>query len=124
MEVILDTNFIISCVRKRIDFLSELADLGFNDIAVPKEVIQEMKDIKKRTNESFEDRAAVNVAFEMLKERKIKEITLGCKLPDEGLIKLGKKGAYIATLDAEIKHAVPNKVVINNSKNGLEVVRD
>ena len=29
MEVILDTNFIVSCVRRKIDFLNELENLGF-----------------------------------------------------------------------------------------------
>ena len=65
MEVILDSSFIISCIRERIDFLSQLEEQGFT-VKVPREVMQEMKDLRKRNGVSHEDRQAIDVAFEII----------------------------------------------------------
>lgn len=123
MEAILDTNFIVSCVIKRIDFLEELQNLGFKTV-LPREVLQELKDLKKDEKASRAERTAVDVAFEMLEQQKLKKIKLGGRTVDEGLIKKGRGGAYIATLDRVIKRSVPNRVVIDSAKNGLAIERD
>ncbi len=123
MEVILDTNFIISCIMKKIDFLSELEGKGFK-ILLPKEVADEMKDLKMRQGQSREERIAIDTAFEIFEKRKVKRISIGGRKVDDELIKMGKEGAYIATLDRGIKRQVPNRVVILNSKNGIGVERD
>ena len=120
MEVILDSSFIISCVRDRIDFLSQLEEQGFK-VKVPRGVLQEMKDLKKKAKLSHEDRVAINVAFEIFQQRNIKKMTLGGKNVDEGLIEKGKQGYYIATLDKNIKHNVPNKIVIFSAEGRVGV---
>ena len=113
MEVVLDTNFIISCLLKKIDFLDELKKMGFK-VVVPHEVIEELKDLKKNSKISHEERIAIAVAFEIFEKEKVKKIKLGGSNVDEGLIKKGKEGVYIATLDNGIKLRVPNKVVIRS----------
>jgi len=123
MEVILDTNFIISCIRKRIDFIGELGDLGFR-IAVPREVLQELKDLKRDGKMSHDGRVAIDVAFELLQGRGVKKMKVGGRTVDEGLITKGREGAYIATLDSAVKREVPNRVVISNSKKGIIIERD
>lgn len=120
MEVILDTNFVVSCVKKKIDFLNELEGMGFK-VLLPKEVFEEIKDL--RQDSSLADRTAANVAIEMFAKRKIKNVTLGDKQVDEGLIEFGKRGAYIASLDAVIKRSVPNRVVISEAENKIIVER-
>ncbi len=121
MEVLLDTNFVLSCIKKKIDFISDLEGMGFK-VLLPKEVFQEIKDLTLHSN--YETRIASNVALELLKKRKVKGVTIGNKQVDEGLIEFGRKGAYIATLDAAIKRAVPNKVVISEQSNSVIVERD
>jgi len=123
MEVLLDANFIISCILKRIDFLGELRGLGFK-VIVPREVLQELKDLKKEGRTSYAERKAIDIAFSMLEGNKVKKMKLGGKNVDEGLIRIGREGAYIATLDRGIKVHIPNKIVILSSKNRLDVVRD
>ena len=115
MEVLLDTSFIVSCVRKRIDFLAQLKEQGFK-VVVPLEVLQEMKDLRKKPSTSLDDRIVIDVAFEMFKQRGIKKIKVGGKNVDEGLIAKGKKGFVVATLDSVIKRAVPKKIVVFDSK--------
>ncbi len=118
MEVILDTNFIISCIRKRIDFLEQLQEQGFT-VKVPLEVFQEMKDL--RLNVKHDERTAIDVALSLFEGRKVKKIKLGHNKVDVGLIAKGKQGVYIATLDREIKRSVPNVVVIFDAQNRVGV---
>jgi len=123
MEAILDTSFIISCTRDRIDFILQLEMLGFN-IVVPREVMQELRDIKERKGESRADRIAIDIALEMIQKKKLREVGFGGGKVDYELVKLGKKGAYIATLDREIKRKVPNRIVIDSAKKRIVVERD
>lgn len=120
MEVILDTNFIIACVRKKIDFIEELSNQGFK-ILLPREVYHELKDVRLKS--SSVDRAAIDIALMLVKQKKLKGITLGGTTVDQGLMNLGKQGAYIATLDTAIKRAVPNRVVIAGAQNALVIER-
>ena len=92
MEVILDTNFIISCVMKGIDFLSQLKEKGFK-IVVPREVIYEMKDLKLKKGQSHDERIAIDVALQLLAAKEIKRMTLGEGKVDNSLIKKGKEGS-------------------------------
>ncbi len=115
MEVLLDSSFIISCVRDRIDFIEQLEEQGFK-VKIPREVMQEMKDLKLSNRASRDDRTAVDVALQMIENRKVKKISMGEGKVDDWLIKKGNEGYYIATLDREIKRHIPNKVVIFNAQ--------
>lgn len=120
MEAVLDSSFIISCIKKNIDFLSQLEEQGFR-VILPREVFQELKDLRLKIG--HEDRVAIDLAFSLFENRKVKKSTLGHDSVDKGLINKGNKGAYIATLDAAIKRSVPNRVVINSAKNSISVER-
>ena len=122
MEVILDTNFILSCLRRKIDFVDNLFSMGFR-IVIPREVLEELKDLRfGRT--SRENRLLIDLALEIAKDKRIKKIKLGTKSVDEGLIKKGKEGVYIATLDNAVKREVENNVIISNARNSLEIERE
>lgn len=120
MQVILDSSFIISCVRDRIDFLTQLEEQGFTPV-VPREVFQEMKDLRISNRSSREDRLAIDVALEMMEKKKIKKTTLGEGKIDEFLIKKGQEGVFIATLDNAIKKKIPKKIVIFKAQNRVGV---
>src|SRR3989344_5761260 len=109
MEVLLDSNFIISCLKRKIDFIPELESMGFK-ILLPREVYQEIKDLKLKAKQ--EEKALINIALDIFQSNTIKKTTLGNKSVDQGLIDKGKQGVYIATLDAGIKRQIPNKIVI------------
>src|SRR3989344_3759086 len=101
MEALLDTNFIISCILKKIDFVAELESMGFKTF-LPREVFQELKDLKK-DKMSREDKGAIELALKLFSLKKVKKMTLGHNIVDDALIEKGKKGFYIATLDNLIK---------------------
>ncbi|MBI2451507.1 hypothetical protein HYV50_00340 [Candidatus Pacearchaeota archaeon] len=123
MEVVLDTNFIISCLIKKVDFLGQLRELGLKPV-VPREVLQEMKDLKRESKVSRYERSAVDMAFEIFEKENVKKIKIGGKNVDDGLIKKGRQGVFIATLDRVVKVKVPNKVVLLGDKKKLEIQRD
>ncbi len=116
MEAILDSSFIISCVKKNIDFLTQLEEQGFT-VKVPHEVFQELKDLRLKV--AHDERMAIDLAMVMFEQRKVKKIKLGHKKVDEGLIEKGNTGAYIATLDREIKRSVPKRIVIFDAKQSV-----
>jgi len=122
MKVFLDTSFIVSCIKRKIDFLSELKLNGLEAI-VPSEVFEELKDLSKSKKTSHEDRMSAKIGFDFLNSEKIKKVSLGSNV-DEGLIKKGQLGLYIATLDNEIKRNVKNKVIISSSNNSIILQRD
>ena len=123
MEVLLDTNFIISCLLKKIDFVDEFVKLGLVPV-LPREVLEELKDLKKDSKMSRKEREAIEIAFQIFEQRKLKKIKIGGSNVDDGLIKKGREGIYIATLDNEIKRKVPNKIVILSARKTLGLERD
>ena len=123
MEVIIDTNFAISCVKKGIDFTDQLANMGFK-MVVPREVLQELKDLRISNKISHDERIAIDVAFETLSNKKIKKTTIGEGKVDDLLIRKGQEGVYIATLDNGIKRKIPNKIIILNAKKEVGIERD
>ena len=69
MEVILDSSFIISCIKKNIDFVSQLEEQGFK-ILLAHEVLDELKDLRKSERVSHDERMAIDLAFEMFNNKK------------------------------------------------------
>ncbi|MEK6915276.1 MAG: hypothetical protein AABW89_01900 [Nanoarchaeota archaeon] len=120
MQVLLDSSFIISCVRDRIDFLAQLQEQGFTPV-VPREVLQEMKDLRISNRSSREDRLAIDVAFDILEKSKVKKTTLGEGKIDDFLIRKGQEGIFVATLDNGIKKRIPKKVIIFKAQNRVGV---
>ncbi len=123
MKALLDTNFIISCIVKKIDFLTQLKEKGFK-VIVPREVLQELKDLRINRRISHEERIAIDVALQMLSSKDVKKTSIGGGKVDDLLIKKGEQGVHIATLDNGIKRKVPNRIVILSAKKEVGVERD
>lgn len=118
----MDTNFVLTCVKMKIPFVDRLREEGFK-VVVPKEVMEELKDLRRRPA-SHEQRVAIGFSLKMLENNKnVKHMTLGGKTVDASLIELGKKGAYIATLDGGIRRVVPNKILISDIKRDILIER-
>ena len=118
MEAILDSSFVISCIKQNIDFIEQLEGQGFK-VRVPHEVLEELKDLRARSRQM--EKMVIDLALEMLGGGKVKQIKLGHKKVDDALIEKGKEGYYIATLDREIKRQVPHRIVIFSAKKSVGV---
>ncbi|MBU0893989.1 MAG: hypothetical protein KKF48_01605 [Nanoarchaeota archaeon] len=123
-KVVLDTSFILSCVREKFDFIEELDFRGYT-ILIPKQVFAELGGIlKSKQKLHFRDEA--RIALKILENigGNFEEIDLGIKNVDNGLIKFSEKNKDIvmATMDKELKNKIKNNKIVLRGKKKLEVV--
>jgi len=109
-QVLLDTNFILSCIRNKIDFFEELSEYK---ILIPKQVIRELKNL----NEEF--------AIRVLEKHKrfFKIIGIKSNYVDKGIINFSKENpnTVIATLDKDLKNKIKNQKLVIRGKKKLEI---
>jgi len=113
-KVILDTSFIISCVKQKIDFFEEISLMGMK-ILIPKEVIEE---IEKLNNSDSK------LSLKILGKDRFEKISIGKGHVDNRIVKFAREneGIIVATLDKEIKKRVKNNKLIIRGRKKLEVV--
>jgi len=121
MEVILDSSFIISAMKNKIDFVNVLEGKGFS-VKVPREVLLELKDLRQKV--SHDERVAIDLGIELMEKGNVKKMVLGKNKVDLGLISRGKAGSYIATLDNAIKREISNIVTLSSTKKDVIVERN
>lgn len=112
-QVLLDTNFIISCVKQKIDFFEEIMLIGIQ-ILIPRQVINELKKLK------------AELALKVLEKNKksYKLIEFKKSYVDKGIIEFAEKNpkAIIATLDSDLKKRILNQKMIIRGKKKLEII--
>jgi len=121
-QTILDTNFILTCVKQKIDFFRDIPNMGLN-ILISKQVIEEIKRVANSTKKlKFRDDA--RLAQIILEKNKFTQIDIRGKYVDKGLIKYAKEHPrlIIATLDKEIKNKTTNSKLVIRGKKKLEVI--
>lgn len=113
-QVLLDTSFILTSIKNKIDFLDEISSLGLTPL-IPKQVMVELEGITNGESK---------LALKILKKNEIKMIDLETKNTDYGIIAYAKKniGLVVATLDREIKNAIKNNKLIIRGKKNLEII--
>jgi len=112
MEVLLDTNFIITCVKEKIDFL-QAGEYG--ELILPLQVIDELR--KKVERGKGQEKEFAKLALDIIQKNKInfKIIKLDKKFVDVGIkkyVSAKKDKVIVATLDRELKKELKNKINI------------
>jgi rRNA-processing protein FCF1 len=117
-SVILDTNFIITCVKQKIDFFEEIKLMGLN-ILISEQVIEELEKIGYEEN-LHEARTALKI----LESHDYELLALERGSADRGIINYAKshKEVIVATLDRDLKISVPNQKLVIMGKKKLEIV--
>ena len=121
-QVVLDTNFILTAIKNKIDFIEGVTFLGLTPI-VPEQVIAELeKIVESKKKLKFKDDA--RLGLKILSKKKIKKIDLKNDYVDNGLIAYSEqnKSAIIATMDKELKSKIPNQRLIIRAKKRLEII--
>jgi len=110
-QILLDTNFIISCIKNKIDFFDYIETEGYN-IVVPEQVINELEGLKKES------------ALRLLEKNKFKTISLMGKIVDNSIINYANKNPsiIIATLDKELQKKIKNRKMIIRNRKKLEII--
>ena len=121
-EVILDTNFILTAVKYKIDILDGIKFLGLTPI-IPIQVINELKKIKK-SKKKGKIKESAELALKILEKKKIKKIDLKHNYVDKGILNYTKnnKAVIIATMDKELKNKIQNRKLIIRAMKRLELV--
>ena len=110
-KVILDTSFIMTAVKQKIDFFEKLEHEGFY-IMVPKQVIRELKGLGNK------------LSLKIMEKNKFEIIEIEGKDADNAIISFAKKNprAVVATLDADLKKKIKNSKMVIRQKKRLEVI--
>ena len=115
-SVLLDTNFILVCIKQKIDFFNEIFLRGIK-IIIPLQVIREIKKISTSSSE---------IAIKLLEQNKtsFEKIELKKNYVDEGIKIFAKENPdiIIATLDKELKEKIKNRKMIIRKKKILEII--
>ena len=125
MKVLVDTNFVLSCVKRKIDF-GRLADEIFDEEVewiVPRQVLNELGNLKDRVGMKVVDKRAAEMSFSILEDLDPEIVELGrCPNVDIAIVNyVVGKDIILATLDRDLKGRVDNKILTIRGK-GLCVV--
>ncbi len=115
-KVIIDTNFILSCVKQKIDFFEYFESEGYK-ILIPKQVIAELERItKSKKKKHFRENAFL--ALKMLEKNYFEKIDLKQNYVDAGIRKYLKENpkVFIASLDRNLTNDLEKIFVIKRKK--------
>ena len=120
-KVILDTNFILTCIRQKIDFFEEINLMGLQ-ILIPEQVLTEIKRISE-SKKKLRFREEARLSLKLLGKSKFTKVDLKSKNTDNGILKYSKEhDIIVATLDKELKQKVKGQKFVIRGKKKLEVV--
>lgn len=113
-QVILDTSFILTCVKQKIDFFEDIKLKGL-EILIPEQVIREIERLKNPNSE---------LALKIISKNSYKSVNLGRAHVDKLIIRFAKENPKIivATLDREIKEKVRNPKLVIRGKKKLSIM--
>lgn len=109
--VVLDTSFILSCAKQKIDFFEEIRHMGFKAV-IPEQTISELKGL------------GANTALKILEANQFEIIKSNGKDADNAIVSIAKKDhlAIIATLDQGLQKKIKNRKMIIRGRKQLEIV--
>ena len=122
MKTLLDTSFILTAVRQKIDFFEDLQTKGYK-ILIPDKVIREITSLAK-ANRKTKIRENAGLALKIILSNDFEKIELKGQNADKAIIKFSKENpdVAVATLDKEIKDKVKSQKLVIRGKKKIEVV--
>lgn len=105
MAVLLDTNFILTCVKQRIDLFGQLRDKFPGDkVFIPAGVVKELARLGKDKELKMYEREAADLAVQLLDGEKIIILDLEGNVDDSIVGYALKNNVFVASLDRGIKN--------------------
>jgi len=104
MEILIDTNTLIYAAKDKIDLFTLIKDsFPHAEIIIPKEVLEEVKNIKENAKKLREKEAA-SLILQIINKQYIKKISMGEGNVDDLLIKeASERKAAVITSDKNLK---------------------
>ena len=121
-QVILDTSFILTAVRQKIDFFSDFQNMALQ-VLIPEQVIREINSLSSTGKGNSKSNAAL--ALRILDSHSFKTVSLPGKNTDNAIVNFAKENpeTLVATLDKEIKYKIKNSKLIIRQKKKLQIER-
>ena len=119
-SAILDTNFILTCVKQKIDFFEFLENEGIQAI-IPQEVLEEVEKVKN-SKKKMHFRKDAELAIKIIEKHEFEKISLNSKSVDNGIVKFARKNpeVFVATLDRIVKNRTRNVKLLITGKKRLD----
>ncbi|MEK6847635.1 MAG: hypothetical protein AABX50_00745 [Nanoarchaeota archaeon] len=110
-QVILDTSFILTAVKQKVDFFDNIELKGMQ-IVIPEQVIRELKGL------------GAGLALKIIQQNKFDLIKIPGKDADSAIINFAKENpaAVVATLDLGLKKKIKNPKLVIRQKKKLEII--
>ena len=127
MKILLDTNFILTCAKEKIDFPSladEIIDQKISWI-VPLDVVNELGALKDRVGMKVQDKNAAKLGFEMMQNLNTEIVQLPGKNPNVDIKIVNYimgKDIVLASMDRDLKSRIDNKILTVRGKNNVELI--
>ena len=121
-KVLLDTNFILSAIKYKIDFIEGIQFLGLTPI-VPIQVLGELKKIiESKKKSQFKENA--ELALKIIKKNKLEEVDIKYNYVDKGIIRYSRlhPEVVVATMDKELKNKLKSRKLIIRAMKRLELL--
>jgi rRNA-processing protein FCF1 len=125
MDILIDTSFILTCIKSKIDFISQANNFNLRiNFVIPEEVLEEIKRISLRRKEKVEDKKAARVALDLIRSYNFTMIKLNNKKVDKGIIYYlnQNKDCVLASLDRGLRGDIKNRVLTIKGIKQLELI--
>ena len=127
MKILLDTNFIITSAKNKIDFPSLANDIIDEKIEwiIPQDVLNELGNLKDKKGMKEKDKSAAGLGFELIQNINPKIIELPNKNPNIDIKIVNyilDKDIVLATMDKDLKSRVNNKILTIRGQKTLELI--
>ncbi len=127
MQILIDTNFILTAVKQKIDIQEKINEATSKQVEwlIPQDVLNELGSIKDRKESSPSDKQAAKLSFQILKTLNPIIVDLPGKNPNVDIKIVNyilDKPIALATLDKNLKSRVKNKILTIRGKKNLELL--
>lgn len=110
-QVILDTSFILTAIKQKIDFFHFLEREGIHPL-IPEQTIKELKGL------------GAELALEILKKNEFRIVKIPGRDADSAIIRFARENptVVVATLDAGLQKKIRNHKMIIRQKKRIEII--
>ena len=127
MQILLDTNFILTCAKQKIDFDAVMNGITTEEVKwiVPEEVLTELRGLQFGGKIKTKERNAVSIAIELtthLGAQVVKLSRTSSDVDTKIVNYLRGKNIVLATLDKNLKSRVKNKILTIRNKKHLTII--
>lgn len=127
MKILLDTNFILTCIKQNIDFPRRANEIINQKIEwiVPQDILNELDSLKERPKMKIKDKESAKLSLQIIQNINPKIIQLPDKNPNVDIKIVNyiiDKNIVLATLDKKLKSRINNKILTIRGKNNLKLI--